>query len=194
MEDVADAVVGSWSIQFWPTVGLVLLGFFYFRGWLRLRKQVPHRFDGWRLASFLGGVATIFLALGSPLDTFANLLLQAHMVQHLLLMMIAPPLLLLANPFLPLLTGIPRPIVREAIRPFLLWSVFKRLGRWLTHPKFTWILFVVMTLGWHAPRCTSSPYGRQRGTSLSMLVFCHRAYFFGGRSFNPGPAVRIGPN
>ena len=151
MEDAADAVIGSWSIQFWPTVGLVLLAIIYFRGWLKLRKQVPHRFDGWRLASFLGGVGTVFLALGSPLDTFANLLLQAHMVQHLLLMMIAPPLLLLANPFLPLLTGIPRPIVREAIRPFLLWSVCKRLGRWLTHPKFTWILFVVMTLGWHTP-------------------------------------------
>jgi len=151
MEDAADAIIGSWSIQFWPTVGLVLLALIYFRGWLKLRKQVPHRFDGWRLASFLGGVGTVFLALGSPLDTFANLLLQAHMIQHLLLMMIAPPLLLMANPFLPLLTGIPRPIVREAIRPFLLWSVCKRLGRWLTHPKVTWILFVVMTLGWHAP-------------------------------------------
>jgi cytochrome c oxidase assembly factor CtaG/ferredoxin len=151
MEDVADAVFGSWSIQFWPTVGLVLLALIYFRGWLKLRKQVPHRFDGWRLASFLGGVGTVFLALGSPLDTFANLLLQVHMVQHLLLMMIAPPLLLLANPFLPLLSGVPRPIVREAIRPYLIWSPAKRLGRWLTHPKVTWIVFVLITLGWHAP-------------------------------------------
>jgi len=151
MEDVADAVVGSWSIQFWPTVGLVLLALVYFRGWLKLRRQVPHRFDGWRLASFLGGVGTVFLALGSPLDTFSNLLLQVHMIQHLLLMMIAPPLLLLGNPFLPLLTGLPRPIVREAIQPFLLWNAYKRFGRWLTHPKITWIIFVVMTLGWHAP-------------------------------------------
>jgi cytochrome c oxidase assembly factor CtaG/ferredoxin len=151
MEDAADAVIESWSIQLWPTVGLLLLALIYFRGWLKLRKQVPHRFDGWRLASFLGGVGTVFLALDSPLDTFSNLLLQVHMIQHLLLMMIAPPLLLLANPFLPLLIGLPRPIVIEAIRPFLLWRVCKRFGRWLTHPKVTWILFVVMTLGWHAP-------------------------------------------
>jgi cytochrome c oxidase assembly factor CtaG/polyferredoxin len=151
MEDAADAVIESWSIQFWPTVGLILLAVIYFRGWLRLRKPVPHRFDGWRLASFLGGVGTVFLALDSPLDTFSNLLLQAHMIQHLLLMMVAPPLLLLANPFLPLLTGLPRPIVREVIRPFLVWNACKRFGRWLTHPKVTWILFVVMTLGWHAP-------------------------------------------
>ena len=151
MEDPADAIIESWSIQLWPTVGLVLLAVVYFRGWLRLRKQVPHRFDGWRLASFLGGVGTVFLALDSPLDTFSNLLLQVHMVQHLLLMMVAPPLLLLANPFLPLLTGLPRPIVREVIRPFLVWNACKRFGRWLTHPKVTWILFVVMTLGWHAP-------------------------------------------
>ncbi|MFY9987785.1 MAG: cytochrome c oxidase assembly protein [Chthoniobacterales bacterium] len=151
MEDVADAVFGSWSIQFWPTIGLIFLALIYFRGWLKLRKQVPHRFDGWRLASFLGGVGTVFLALDSPLDTFSNLLLQVHMIQHLLLMMIAPPLFLLANPFLPLLIGLPRPVVREWIRPFLLWTACKKLGRWLTHPKVTWILFVVMTLGWHAP-------------------------------------------
>jgi cytochrome c oxidase assembly factor CtaG/ferredoxin len=151
MEDAADAVIESWSIQLWPTVGLVLLATIYFRGWLKLRRQVPHRFDGWRLASFLGGVGTVFLALDSPLDTFSNLLLQVHMIQHLLLMMIAPPLLLMGNPFLPLLTGLPRPFVREAIRPFLLWKPCKRLGRWLTNPKVTWILFVVMTLGWHAP-------------------------------------------
>ena len=151
MEDAADAIIESWSIQFWPTVGLILFAVIYFRGWLKLRKQVPHRFDGWRLASFLGGVGIVFLALNSPLDTFSNLLLQAHMIQHLLLMMIAPPLLLLANPFLPLLTGLPRPIVREVIRPFLVWNACKRFGRWLTRPKVTWILFVVMTLGWHAP-------------------------------------------
>jgi cytochrome c oxidase assembly factor CtaG/polyferredoxin len=151
MEDAADAVIESWSIQFWPTVGLALLAIIYFRGWLKLRRQVPHRFDGWRLASFLGGVGTVFLALDSPLDTFSNLLLQVHMIQHLLLMMIAAPLLLLGNPFLPLLTGLPRPFVREAIRPFLLWKPCKRFGRWLTNPKVTWILFVVMTLGWHAP-------------------------------------------
>jgi cytochrome c oxidase assembly factor CtaG/polyferredoxin len=151
MEDAADAVIESWSIQLWPTVGLVFLALIYFRGWLKLRRQVPHRFDGWRLASFLGGVGTVFLALDSPLDTFSNLLLQVHMIQHLLLMMIAPPLLLLGNPFLPLLTGLPRPFVREVIRPFLLWNACKRFGRWLTNPKVTWILFVVMTLGWHAP-------------------------------------------
>jgi cytochrome c oxidase assembly factor CtaG len=151
MEDAADAVIESWSIQLWPTFGLILLAVVFFRGWLKLRKQVPHRFDGWRLASFLGGVGTVFLALDSPLDTFSNLLLQVHMIQHLLLMMIAPPLLLLANPFLPLLTGLPRPIVREVIRPFLVWSPCKKFGRWLTHPKVTWILFVVLTLGWHAP-------------------------------------------
>jgi len=151
MEDAADAVIESWSIQLWPTIGLVLLAIIYVRGWLRLRRQVPHRFDGWRLASFLGGVGTVFLALDSPLDTFSNLLLQVHMIQHLMLMMIAPPLLLLGNPFLPLLTGLPRPFVREVIRPFLLWNACKRFGRWLTNPKVTWILFVVMTLGWHAP-------------------------------------------
>ena len=52
----------------------------------------------------------IFLALASPIEPFAALLLQVHMVQHLLLMMVAPPLLWLGAPLLPLLRGLPEPI------------------------------------------------------------------------------------
>ena len=60
--------------------------------------------------AFLGGLATLFLALASPIEPFAALLLQVHMIQHLLLMMVAPPLLWLGAPLFPMLRGLPRPI------------------------------------------------------------------------------------
>ena len=46
--------------------------------------------------AFLGGMGALLLALASPLDAFADLLLQLHMVQHWLLMMVAPPLIFAA--------------------------------------------------------------------------------------------------
>jgi cytochrome c oxidase assembly factor CtaG/polyferredoxin len=151
MPDVSNAVFGSWSILFGPTLALILTALVYLRGWFKLRRLAPQRFDGWRLTCFLGGLVALLIAISSPLDSFGGLLLQVHMVQHLLLMMVAPPLLLLGNPFLPLLTGLPRPIAREAIGPFLIWQPMRQLGLWLTHPRTAWITFVVLTLGWHLP-------------------------------------------
>ena len=151
MSDVSNAIFGSWSILFEPTFALVLTAVLYLVGWLKLRRLAPHRFDGWRLTSFLGGLLALFIAISSPLDTFDNLLLQVHMVQHLMFMMVAPPLLLLGNPFLPLLTGLPRSIARNALGPFLNWRPMRQLGLWLTHPRTAWIIYVGCTLGWHLP-------------------------------------------
>ena len=98
MNPALEAALRSWSFEPLPLLALVLSGFFYWRGWRQLHRQIPHRFPHWRLCSFLAGVAVLFLAFASPLDAFAGMLLQVHMIQHLLLMMLAPPLLLLGAP------------------------------------------------------------------------------------------------
>ncbi|MGA8656277.1 MAG: cytochrome c oxidase assembly protein [Chthoniobacterales bacterium] len=149
--DVSDAVLGSWSIRLEPTVGLLLTAFFYWRGWLKLHRQVPHRFTPWRLVSFTFGLMVLFVAISSPLDAFAGLLLEVHMIQHLLLTMVAPPLMLLGFPYLPILSGLPRRVTREALAPFLTWPPFKRFCRWLTNPAVCWSSFVAISLGWHLP-------------------------------------------
>ena len=70
------------------------------------------------LASFLGGLLVIYIALASPLDAFASWLLSVHMVQHLLLTMVAPPLILQGAPFLPMLSELPRGFVRSGLGHF----------------------------------------------------------------------------
>ena len=147
----AESVLFSWAFEPVPVLGLVAAAAVYFLGWRNLHAQVPWRFPVERLVSFLGGLAVIFVALASPIDAFAGWLLAVHMVQHLLLTMVAPPLLLLGWPMLPLLSGLPRGFAREAIAPFLASAALQRFGRFLVHPFFAGPLFIVSNLVWHTP-------------------------------------------
>ena len=151
MDDPANAVLSSWSIPIGPAVALLLSFIFYLRGWIRLQFRVPYRFPVWRLLSFAAGLGTIFFAIASPLDAFAGLLLQVHMVQHLLLMMLAPPLILAGAPYLPILSGLPRVFTREVLGPFLVWNPLKRIGHALLNPVVCWIAFVTSNILWHVP-------------------------------------------
>jgi cytochrome c oxidase assembly factor CtaG len=112
---------------------------------------VRGRWHGGRLAAFLGGLAAVYLALASPVELFADLLLSVHMVQHLLLMMVAPPLLWLGAPLLPLLRGLPRPVRVYWAAPLLAAPALRRLFGRLTHPLAALALFVAATWFWHAP-------------------------------------------
>jgi cytochrome c oxidase assembly factor CtaG/polyferredoxin len=188
MPDVSNAIFSSWSIPFEPTLALVLTAALYLRGWLKLRRIAPRRFDGSRLSCFLGGLLALFIAISSPLDSFGNLLLQVHMVQHLVFMMVAPPLLLLGNPFLPLITGLPRPIAREVVGPFLTWPPFKKLGLWLTHPRTAWIIYVAITLGWHLPAPYELTLHSNAWHEVEHLCFLFSALLFWWPVVQPWPS------
>ena len=126
MNPTLDAVLLSWPFDPWLTATLLLTAGLYLRGWLRLRRRDPRRWQPRQPSAFLAGLFAIFLALASPIDSFALYLLQVHMVQHLLLMMAAPPLLWLGEPFMPLLRGLPVPIRTVWIAPLLRWRPLQR--------------------------------------------------------------------
>ena len=123
----------------------------YLRGWRELHRRLPRRFAVWRLIAFQAGLLTLFLALASPLHPLAELLLQFHMIQHLLLMMVVPPLLLLGAPLLPLLRGLPRPVLQHGLGPFFASTALQRLGHFLTHPIVCLLAFTVSNVAWHVP-------------------------------------------
>jgi cytochrome c oxidase assembly factor CtaG/polyferredoxin len=151
MSPVADAVLASWSIPIWTMVGLLFTCLLYVRGWRSLRPLHATVLPKRRLACFLAGIGSLWVAIASPLDTFANLLLTVHMIQHLLLMLVAPPLILLASPEIPLLRGLPRWVARDVLGPFLTWPLLKHFGRALTNPAFCLLAAAVALLGWHVP-------------------------------------------
>ena len=148
----AQAVNESWSFQLPVTCVLVLAAFFYLQGWLRLRKTLPNTIPVWRLAAFMVGLFALWIAVGSPLQEFDEALLSIHMVQHILLMGVAPPLILLGAPALPFLHGLPQRLIRSVLGPILRWVPLQELGRILTHPVFCWLAATLALIGWHTPR------------------------------------------
>ena len=151
MDPFVQAVFSSWNLEPLLWVPLLITGWIYHIGWRSLRERMPQRFTRMRHASFMLGLAVLWLAVASPLDTLGNLLLSVHMTQHILLMMVAPPLLLLGLPGMPLLMGLPEPVRRQWIGPFIAWPVLRGVFRILVHPIFAWTAFTAATWAWHVP-------------------------------------------
>lgn len=151
METISDAVFSSWELNPWVLVPTLILGILYARGLWRLHRRAPHRFGFPQLIAFYSGLITILCALLSPLDVFAGWLLTVHMIQHLLLMMVAPPLILYGAPYLPLLSGLPRHFLIDGVGPFLASTALRKVGRFVTHPAFCWSAFISTNIAWHLP-------------------------------------------
>jgi cytochrome c oxidase assembly factor CtaG len=151
MSPISQAILSSWSFDPEMTLAIVACLILYLRGWIVLHGTLPARFPRWRLFAFTGGLVALWLAIASPLDAFSFLLLSAHMVQHLMLMSVAPPLILLGAPLLPLLRGLPRKIARDGVGPFLIWPALRRTGNAVTNPLTCWIVMAVTLSAWHVP-------------------------------------------
>ena len=151
MSPTLDGFLRSWPLDPWLFAALLLTAGIYLRGWLILHRRAPGRWHGGPLTAFLGGLAVIYLALASPIEPFASLLLQVHMLQHLLLMMAAPPLLWLGAPLFPMLRGLPRDVRVYWAAPLLAAPALRRLLARLTHPLTALPIFVAVTWFWHLP-------------------------------------------
>src|SRR5258706_4344677 len=170
MDPIAAAVLASWTLDWGMLCLLLAVTAVYLRGWFRLHAEVPHKYTTGKLVSFTGGLLAIVLALESPVDAFGALLLQAHMIQHLFLIAVAAPLLLLGQPVLPLLRGLPRWVFKDALGPFLASRELKQFGRVIVHPIATWSALPAAIAVWHLPRvydlALSSPAWHQAEHAL----------------------------
>ena len=151
MSSVAQAVLRSWAIPPAATFLIVLSALVYLRGWWLLRRAGSPTLPRWRALTFLLGLFSLWVALASPMDVFNGFLLTAHMLQHMVLMMVAPPLVLLGAPLVPMVRGLPIFAAREFAGPFLHWSIARYVGRTLTNPITALLLMGAAMFAWHVP-------------------------------------------
>jgi len=135
-----------------PSVSLpvVATAVLYLRGWSLARRRLPQRFDVRHAVVFLSGLALMMLALAPRLEALTQRSLAAHMVQHLLLMVVVAPMVWLGAPEVPLFVGLPRR-ERSIVLAFTRGEIGRRLTRWLLHPGVGWIAFALSFWVWHAP-------------------------------------------
>jgi cytochrome c oxidase assembly factor CtaG len=105
----------------------------------------------WQVAAFALGMFTLMIAMLSPLEAWSERLLAAHMVQHLLLIIVAPPLLVLGTPPSIFLWIFPltwrRRLGRWFARPSLMSLVWRNINRWW----FAWSIHAAALWLWHIP-------------------------------------------
>jgi len=193
MSPGAQAIFAAWSPPIGVTIGVILLSAIYWRGWNRIRKTRPRYFNGWRLVCFLSGMATLWLAIASPLDGFADTLLSVHMVQHFLLMSAVPPLVLLAAPVVPLLRGLPRWMVRGFIGPVIAWHWVRRAGDFFTSIIPAWLIFNVTFVAWHLPVAYDCALRHEPVHDIEHICFLVTALLFWYVVLHPWPS-RQGAN
>jgi cytochrome c oxidase assembly factor CtaG/ferredoxin len=152
MNPALDAFLRSWPNRPWLCLFLFIAAAIYLNGWKRLRTHNPRRWTFWRLTACWGGLLAICVALASPIEVFAELLLSVHMLQHMLLIMVAPPLLWLSQPLLPILRGMPRALRSWIAIPVLQAPLARDAFAALTHPLIAGPVLVAVVWVWHAPR------------------------------------------
>jgi putative membrane protein len=138
------------SESLWISGALILASLVYLRGWLRLRRHDHQNVEGGRTGSFIFGLLLIWIATASPLAALDHEMLTAHMVQHLLLMTLAPPLILLGMPRKRLGHGLSQRFLQPIGRP-LRSAPMHRLVSVLTYPALCWVAAAGTLVGWHIP-------------------------------------------
>ncbi len=187
MPDAIESVFTEWSLPPVLTLVIVLTGCVYLRGWLAIRRTRAAQFTGLRLSSFLLGLAVLWIAIASPLDNFADVLLSAHMVEHLLLMSAVPPLLLLGWPVVPMLRGLPSWILRPVLGPLLRLAALRRVGRWLISPPVSWWAMNVTFIGWHVPAAYDFALSHERWHDFEHICFLATSLLFWWCIIRPWP-------
>jgi cytochrome c oxidase assembly factor CtaG len=140
-----------------PLVGSVAAAVLYARGsrrHLRIVSAARVRKQRRRAWVFYAALVTIVAALDSPIDELAAKLFWMHMVQHVLLMMVAAPLLVLAAPWTPIWRGMSLSLRRGLATAYVrspTWRVLREGGRWIAMPGPAWVLFNVDLCAWHVP-------------------------------------------
>jgi putative membrane protein len=149
-------VLTLWSFDPPILIGIALAAILYGRGWRPL-TLVDHRrpVRGLNAAAFYAGLAVTFLALESPIDTLSAPLFTFHMIQHLLLIMVAAPLLILGDPGVTMLRGVPlaprRRVLGSLARQPWAGAVAAIVGK-VNTPSVVFAIFVGDLYFWHWSR------------------------------------------
>ena len=178
----------AWEFEPDIVIGTLLACLIYAAG--MKRRGYGTRRHMLRHVSYFSGVASIFLALESPIDAFADQLFWVHQIQHLLLRMIGPMLIMLSAPQAFLVRGLPRALREGALAPLASAGIMRSLFGLLASAPVITMLFVAALYVWQYPPIHDAAIlndGIHYTMHISMLA---AGLLFFWRIFDPRPAPK----
>lgn len=162
--------------QFDPAIwlGIILAGAAYIYATGMIEQRDPDAVSTRQTWYFLGGLVVAFLALQGPLDTFADDAFWVHMIQHIILVSVVPPLLLIGTP-------------AALLKPLLRLPGVLPVARVLTNAGFAWLFSTAVFLGWHISLLYNAAVLDDRVHSLEHTGFLATAILFWWPVFSPVP-------
>jgi putative copper resistance protein D len=168
-------ILTSWSGDPLPWIGVTVATVAYLAAVRSVNRAHPlSRVPGWRVAAWLAGVAAIGLALVSAVDVYADELFAVHMVQHLLLSMVGPPLLALGAPVTLALRVATPAIRRRALLPLL----HSRVALAVSWPPLGWAVFSVVMWATHFSPLFDAALGNELLHDLEHLLYLGAGLLF----------------
>ena len=149
---VPQALWAAWKIEPSVLIPMALAALIYVWGMRNVwrRAGAGRGITARRWLSFLGAIAALVIALVSPLDVLSDALFSAHMVQHLILILLAAPLLVASDFPLSLLWALPRGWAQALGHGVKRSQALSRAWQILQSPISAWLLFAIPTWVWHA--------------------------------------------
>jgi putative membrane protein len=193
MTPVIQSASAPWSVSVPVTFALLLAASIYLQGWLRLRSTTLHVTSAWQLASFMNGMFALWIALGSMMRVFHHELLSFHMIDHVLLMAVAPPLILLGDPFRSFAYGFPKWFVADGPASLLRSSTVQRLLRFLDHSMLCWLPATIALIVWHVPAAFELAMRSDRWHEVEYASFFVTGLLFWFPVIRPWPSVARWP-
>ncbi len=173
---------GGWSIE--PPLAYVAIAAMLY--WVGGRGYGHRAHQRLHTASFVAGLVTIVLALESPIDGYADQLFWVHMLQHVLLLTVAPPLILLGRPWPRMWRALPLES-RTRIGRTLALAPWTAPVRALARPWPAWLLFNLGLLAWHVPGAYNATLNSNAIHQLEHAMFFFTGLLFWARVIDPGP-------
>lgn len=171
-------LAGSWTFEPVLLATLAAAALVHRRGRARLARRIAGPREKRRSVAFYTGLMVLAGALMSPLDALAHSLFSGHMAQHLLLMVVAAPLLVYARPTAALVAGLPaggRDMVR---RSGLRGPGLRRTAHALASPVVVWIIGTLALWAWHMPALYQAALAHEPAHVLEHASFLGAALLF----------------
>jgi putative membrane protein len=169
---------------------LAVVAVVYLRGWFALRSTSTRTIQPWHAGSFLFGLLAIWLALASPVAAYDHHFLTVHMIQHLLLMSIAAPLILLGQPLIALSHGLPASL-DDVVGRTLRRATMRRLGTALVTPVWCWIAATMALVVWHVPAALTLTMQSDPWHAVAKASFVVTGLLFWWPVVQPWPSVAV---